>query len=193
MAGEVVTLHDAADRRFDVELVGHEQDGGLAVRWHDGRRLIVPAAAIERRDGAVVRLALPFGDLMPDPADGGTVTVPVVEERLVVDKHARPTSTVRVRTRPHEREEEVDARLIRETVDVKRVPVGRYVEAPGPVREEGNTTIVPLYEEVLVVEKRLLLREELHLTKHKETRRETRRVRLRTEEAEIERTEPDEA
>jgi stress response protein YsnF len=118
-------------------------------------------------------------------------SLPVVEEQAVVEKRTRPGATVRVTTTVTERDEEIDEELVREHVDVHRVPVGRFVDAPEPVREEGGVTIVPLYEEVLVVEKRLLLREELHLTKRDEGRRESRQVRLRRQDAEIERHDPD--
>jgi stress response protein YsnF len=72
-------------------------------------------------------------------------------------------------------------------VHVKRVPVGRVVDGPVPVRHVGNTMIVSLLEEVLVVEKRLMLKEELHITKEEVETYRPQRVRLRTEEAFVER------
>jgi stress response protein YsnF len=57
------------------------------------------------------------------------------------------------------------------------------------MRSEGNTLIIPLLEEVLVVEKRLLLKEELHLTKQRVETHQPQRVTLRREEAAIERVE----
>jgi hypothetical protein len=45
------------------------------------------------------------------------------------------------------------------------VPINRVVDAPVPVAHVGNTMIISLLEEVLVVEKRLMLKEELHITK----------------------------
>jgi len=125
---------------------------------------------------------------MPD--DDRPLRVPVAEEQMMVDRRER-TGSVRVHTRVEVRDEHVETELTREQVDVRRVPIGRYVDEAEPVREEGDTTIVPVYEEVLVVEKRLLLREELHLTKRSETRPERQRVRLRREHADIERDEPD--
>ena len=81
----------------------------------------------------------------------------------------------------------VDEPLLREEVNIERVPVNRVVEGPVQVRREGNTLIVPLLEEVLVVEKRLMLKEELHITKRRFETREPRAVTLRTAEANIER------
>jgi stress response protein YsnF len=69
------------------------------------------------------------------------------------------------------------------------VPVGRWVEGPVPVRLEGETTIITLLEEVVVVEKRLRATEEIRITKRRTTQRTTERVTLRREEAVVERLE----
>jgi stress response protein YsnF len=71
--------------------------------------------------------------------------------------------------------------------EVTRVPVGRWVESPVPVRQEGDTTIVPVLEEVLVVEKRLMLKEEVRITRYREQRLEQQRITLRSEEVTVER------
>jgi len=87
----------------------------------------------------------------------------------------------------HEREEIVDEPLIREEVQIKRVPVNRVVDGPVPVKHIGNTMIISLLEEVLVVEKRLMLKEELHITKGEVETYKPQRVTLRSEEAVVER------
>jgi stress response protein YsnF len=74
-------------------------------------------------------------------------------------------------------------------VQVKRVPVNQVVDGPVPVRHVGNTMIVSLLEEVLVVEKRLMLKEELHITREQVETYKPQRVTLRSEEAIIERVE----
>ena len=53
--------------------------------------------------------------------------------------------------------------------------------------EVGETTIVSILEEVLVVEKRLVLKEELHIRRRQVEMRDPRRVTLRSEEVTIER------
>ncbi|HEX8473258.1 MAG TPA: YsnF/AvaK domain-containing protein [Pyrinomonadaceae bacterium] len=116
-----------------------------------------------------------------------TVVVPVVAETLQVEKRKVETGGVRIKKIVHEREEIVDEPLIREEVQVKRVPINRVVEGPIPVRHVGNTMIVSLLEEVLVVEKRLMLKEELHITKGEVETYKPQRITLRTEEAFIER------
>jgi stress response protein YsnF len=64
--------------------------------------------------------------------------------------------------------------------------MNQKVEIAPQVRREGNTLIIPLLEEVLVVEKRLILKEELHLTLVQTEERKPQTVRLRREEATVE-------
>jgi len=61
--------------------------------------------------------------------------------------------------------------------------------APPEVRQQGDTTIYPVLEEVVVVEKRLMLREEVHVTRVRTESRSRQTVTLRTEKAEIRRHE----
>jgi uncharacterized protein (TIGR02271 family) len=119
--------------------------------------------------------------------EDGRIVMPVVAETLDVQKRKVETGGVRIRKVVHEREEVVDEPLMREEVQVKRVPINRVVDAPVPVRHVGNTMIISLLEEVLVVEKRLMLKEELHITKGEVETYKPQRVTLRTEEAFVER------
>lgn len=114
-------------------------------------------------------------------------TVAVAEERAVVRTAKRITGAVQARTVVHEREERLDVPLEAETVEVERVRLDRWLDAPMEVRQEGDTTVVPIHEEVLVVEKRLKLVGEVRLTRRRGTTRGTQRVTLRREEAVIER------
>ena len=117
-------------------------------------------------------------------------TIPVVEEQAVVRKRKKVTGAVRVRTVVREAEELINEALASEQVEVERVPIKRWVEAAVPVRQEGDTTIVSLHEEVVVVEKRLRLVEEVRITRKRSTHRAEERVTLRREEAVVERLEP---
>ena len=103
-------------------------------------------------------------------------TVPVTEERLRVEKRDVASGRVRVETRTETVEELVTVSLDSDLVEVQRVPVGRTVTAPPPIRTEDGVTIDPVLEEVLVVEKRLVLKEEVHLV---------RRVRSETHEVPV--------
>ena len=114
-------------------------------------------------------------------------TLPVVEERLEVGKRTVVRSAVRVRKVVDEHDETVEVPLERRRVEVERVEVNRYVDEVPPDRTEGETLIVPVVEEVLVVEKRLVLREELRITTRVEQHVEKKEVTLRRERVEVER------
>jgi uncharacterized protein (TIGR02271 family) len=116
-------------------------------------------------------------------------TIPLVEEEARVEKHTRTTGRVRIRTEVDEVEQLVAADLMEEKVEVERVPVDRIVEAPPPVRTEGDVTIVPVLEEVLIVEKRLVLKEELRIRRSRSQETEEIPVRLRKQRAVVERSE----
>jgi uncharacterized protein (TIGR02271 family) len=180
--------------------VSGDERGQVLVRLEDGRQALVPAEELRReRDGS---LFLPFSlseltQVAPKASaarrgaggDGGAVVVPIVAEQLEVQKRKVEAGGVRIRKTVREREEVVDEPLMREEVQVRRVPVNRVVDGPVPVRHVGNTMIISLLEEVLVVEKRLMLKEELHVTKEEVESYRPQRVRLRTEEAVVERVE----
>jgi len=116
-----------------------------------------------------------------------TYFVPLAEERLLVSKREVVTGKVRVRTIVETREEAVDVLLAREAVEVERREVGRFVDEAPPVREEGDLTIIPVMEEVLVVERRLRLKEELVIRRSRTEERHQETVTLRQDRALVER------
>ena len=92
--------------------------------------------------------------------------LPLVEEAPLVGKQRVETGRVRVPVAT-----ETEERLVRETLraeraEVERVPVGRELaegERAPAARQEDGAVVVPVLEEVLVVERRLVLREEIRL------------------------------
>lgn len=156
----------------------------VPVLLENGRRVLVPADVLQRRSDATYYVPLRLADL---PQNDEQVVVPIVEERLEVRKRPIEKGRVRVRTTVHEREEEINELLNREDVEIKRVPINRQVDVPASARQEGDTLVVPLYEEVLVVEKRLVLREEIRITRRRTETRESKTVTLRRQDASVER------
>ena len=114
--------------------------------------------------------------------------IPVVEETLRVEKREYESGRVLVHKTVTERDEVAEVLLRQQDLIVERVPVGRAVSEAPQTRQDGDTLIVPILEEVLVVEKRLFLKEELHIRKHSSERTEQHKVRLRTEHVQIEQT-----
>ena len=134
--------------------------------------------------------------VLDDAPESGTRTVaeeiiPLVEETATVDKRQVITGRVRVQTVTDTVEEFAHADVQRETVEVTRVPIDKVVETAPEIRTDGDVTIVPVLEEVLVVEKRLVLKEELHIRRRVETETVEVPVTLRKQRAIIERTDLD--
>jgi len=114
-------------------------------------------------------------------------TIALVEESVVIAKHRSVTGSVQVRTLTETFEENVEAELATTGVVVERIPIDRIVEAAPQTRVENGVTIVPVFEEVLVLERRIRLVEELHI--RPETTNETVRlpVTVRRQRAVVER------
>jgi hypothetical protein len=94
--------------------------------------------------------------------------LPIVEEELQVGKRRIESERIQVRTLTDLAEELVRQELTGEHLEVERVPIDLLLE-PGSdlprIRTEGSVTIFPVLEEVVVVEKRLRLKEEVRITK----------------------------
>jgi uncharacterized protein (TIGR02271 family) len=111
--------------------------------------------------------------------------LPIVEETATLSKRDVVTGRVKVHTRTSTQEELVSAALERTDVSVTRVPVDREIEEAPPIRTQGDVTIIPVVEEILVVEKRLVLREEIHIRQTATTETVEVPVSLRKQEAVI--------
>lgn len=135
------------------------------------------------------------GEPGPDTGDTGEVgqarqpaaVMPVLEEELQVGRRRRVTGQVRLTRTVRREEATVDEPLLSERIEVERVPVNRPVEAPPAPRHEGETLVLPVVEEVLVVEKRLILKEEIRVRRVREVRHEPRRIVLQKEDVRVER------
>lgn len=121
------------------------------------------------------------------------LVVPVLAEELQVGKESVVTGGVRVHKRIVERTEVVDQPIQTEEVEVERVPINQIIDTAPAVRYEGDVIVVPLVEEVIVTEKRLMLREEVRIRRHKFETRKPQQVTLRTEQVEFEEVIPGEA
>jgi uncharacterized protein (TIGR02271 family) len=113
--------------------------------------------------------------------------IPLVEERLVVRKRAVESGRVSVHVEVDEREEKISEQLCREDVQIERVPRNEQLTEAPRVRIEGSTTIIPIVEEVLVVEKRLVLVEEIHVSRRSTVETRETPVKLRSERATVRR------
>ena len=120
-------------------------------------------------------------DRTPDKA--GETVIPLLAEEIAVSKQVVETGRVQVARVTHEREQLIDELLTHETVEIDRTPIGRQVNAMPAIREEGDTVVIPIVEEVLVIERRLLLKEEVRVRRVRSTERHQESVTLRHHEA----------
>ena len=118
-----------------------------------------------------------------------TQTIPLLEERLLIGRRVVETGRVRIHLSTATEDATVRETLRAERVEVKRVPIGREVVAAPAVREEedGAVLVVPVVEEVLVTERRLVLKEELRIRRVSTDRISEETVPLRRQTATVER------
>ncbi len=121
-----------------------------------------------------------------DVQPGMATVIPVIREEVAVSRRQVERGGVRVHKRVAEREEVVEQPTFREEVHVERVPIGVPVAQEVGPRREGDTLIIPVLEEVLVVEKRLVVKEEIRITTRRVQETEQARVLLREEHIELE-------
>jgi uncharacterized protein (TIGR02271 family) len=163
----------------------------VGIRLESGQQLLIPAEMLVPQQDGSIYLPLSLDEIEPyyhrHRADKATLVVPVIEEEVDVRKQQVETGKVRITKVVHEREVVVDEPLQSHEVEVERVPIERLVEKAIPVRYEGDTMIVSVMEEVLVVEKRWMLKEEIRLRQRRVERHQPQRVTLRREEAHVER------
>lgn len=119
------------------------------------------------------------------------LVVPVIAEELQVGVRAVERGRVRITKTINEREEIIDEPLRTEDAVIERIEINRIVESAPPVRYEGDVMVVSLVEEVVVYEKKLILREELRVSKKTTVTHKPQSVVLRREEANVEHLTPD--
>ncbi len=117
------------------------------------------------------------------------LVIPLVEERVSTAKREVETGRVRVRTRVEERQQMIRSELARDEVEIERVPMNVELSALPEVRQEGGTTIIPIVEEVLIVEKKLVLVEEIRLRRTTASQEYTQPVTIRSQRADVTREE----
>src|SRR5439155_9370005 len=120
------------------------------------------------------------------PRAGDAGRLELREEQLVAHKDLRHLGEVVVRTEVEEVPGRLEVEAEREEVEVDHVPVGQVVRERVAPWEEGDVLVVPVYEEQLVVVKRLVLKEELRIRRVAGTERQVFEDVLRRERLVIE-------
>ena|SRR5688572_1762790 len=121
-------------------------------------------------------------------SDLGGNSIPVVEEKAVVTTEVVDVSKVRLLKTVENAIENVDVTTAEEHIEIKRVPRNVIVDqVPEGVRYEGDVMIIPVLKEVAVVEKKIMLVEEIHVSRHTRRANKTVEVPVRKEKIEAER------
>ncbi len=115
------------------------------------------------------------------------VVIPVLEEHATISTEVRETGCVRVSKSVTHQKQLVETPVRIEEIEIKRVPINRPIQEPVAAREEGSVTIVPVMEEVVVVTKQLMLREEIHLIRRTRETIESQEIMLEKDDIQVER------
>src|SRR5205085_9137506 len=114
------------------------------------------------REGACP-MSLHDGNPQMGRENGDGDTLRLFEEELVAHKEWREVGEVVVRTEITEEPDRLEVEATREEIDIEHVPVNQVVETRESPIQEDDAILIPVYEEQLVVQKRLYLREYLRV------------------------------
>jgi len=156
-------------------------DAGCADAARQGWTALSPAAQAQTARVATTDAAI--HELQP----GQSLTVPVVEETLVPVTRWQEAGALEVRKTVRTETQELDVPVRYEEATIERVPLNRVLaqgEALAP-RQEGDTWIVPVVREEVVVVKQQVLVEELRITKQVRTTTQHIAEQVRREEVEL--------
>lgn len=110
--------------------------------------------------------------------------MPLVEEELSVEKHAREAGPVRVRKDVVTEEKQVTVPVTREEVHVERVPsTGEAGAGTSAFREQEVT--MPVREEEIEIHKRPVVKEEVRVSKQARQEEKSASATLRKEVADV--------
>jgi len=97
---------------------------------------------------------------------GEETIIPIIEETLRVNKRVIEQGGFRIVKTVSTEDVVIEEPTVHEAATVNRVAINRLL-APGEElpksRRDGDTLIIPIFEEVIVTEKRMRVTEELHV------------------------------
>ena len=117
----------------------------------------------------------------------GEMKIPLFEETVSVSKRVVPTSKVQVSRVTHSQEHLIDELLQHEQIEIERTAVNKPIDTMPSIRQEEDIIVIPVVEEVVRVERSLLLKEEVRIRRIRTTERFQESVTLRKQEAVINR------
>ncbi len=165
-------------------------DVTLVTVQHREHRIALPIACFEPVEDDVFQISFRFDELIEQAKVGETRRIPLLREELHVDKRTVVTGKgLRIHKTIIETPHVIENALTHDHFSVTHVPHNRFLEPDAmPItRYEGTTMIIPVIEEVLVVEKRLRLKEEVHIVHERRTVPSEQLVYLKSDQVKVER------
>jgi len=183
-----LTVHDNDGfvGTLDAAELANPRSDVVVVHTQGGHELFVPVKALtEEADGTLRLDRLQMAGEAAGMGGNEEGVIPRIEETAQVHTDVQTVACTCIAKQVHTQTVEIDEPLGHDVVEVKRVPVNKVIDKSPGLRVDGDTTIVPILEERLV--KVLVLKEEVHITRRREERRQAREVTLRREEAVVQR------
>ncbi len=188
----VVIDQDGIRGKVDAQALARQDQTHIIITYDGDRHVQVPIDLVQQQANGTYHLPLQLRNLeatTEQRSDTQETVIPVIQEEVQVGKQAVELGRVRITKTVQVDEEIVNAFLKQERVHVERVPFEEIVEKAPQVRYEGETLVIPVVAEVIVVEKRLLLKEEVRVHRYSEEIHHQEPVTLRREEISVDRTE----
>lgn len=111
----------------------------------------------------------------------------VIEEQAVVAKDVSKSGNITVTSKAVSHTEMIQEIVQHHGAQIDRVNIDREIDAVPEIRQEGDLLYIPVVEEVVVITKRLMLREEIVVRRTVETEQTEIPVTLRRTEVAVER------
>lgn len=187
----IVIDQDGVRGAVDEQALQRQDQKQVLITYNGDRHVQAPRSMLQQQADGTYHLPLRLSTLEANAQlrkTGGATVIPVIQEEAHIAAQAIERGRVRITKRVHTQEETVDTPLRQERVQVERVSVEQIVESPVTMHYDGDTLVIPVMEEVLVVEKRLLLKEEVRVTKYVGETQHQETVSVRAEEVAVERT-----
>lgn len=179
--GEVGTVHEV--------IAGDDgRPASIVVACTDGQSVEVPLPTVTSAAGGEVRLAISrqaLHDGMTSPQGYDITRLSVHEEVLEATTAPVQRGTVRVVRRVETAPVSEVVQTWQEVVDVERVPVNREIDVAPEPWMDGDTIVIPVVEEVVVTETRLVLREEVRVKRRRVAEPVTIEAEVRREHVEV--------
>lgn len=116
------------------------------------------------------------------------MVVPVIEEQAIIGREVVESGRLRIRKTVQQVEQPVELTLQHDEVQVEHIAINQFVADDAPLpgsRQEGDVLIVPILREVVVT--RVLLVEEIRISKRVVEEPHNSTIQLRQEQIHIER------